>query len=126
MITHHNHHNDHKQGSYMSWKSWKCPGILFGQGKILEFFKNKDLSWKSPEKIKFPSTFFILHMIGESTIPASGKLTHSAGQLVAGLRLNTGSTTHKKLLLLQKFSTFVILAIIFYLKRSKKITFPLL
>ena len=25
--------------------------------KILEFFKNKDLSWKIPEKIKFASIF---------------------------------------------------------------------
>ena len=42
--------------------------ILFGPGKIMEFFKNKDLSWKSPEKNKFASIFFILHnyMTGDS------------------------------------------------------------
>ena len=32
------------QGSYASWKTWKCPGILFLPEKIMEFFKNKDLS----------------------------------------------------------------------------------
>ena len=43
-----------------------------------------------------------------STVPASGKLTHSAGRLAAGLRLNAGSTAIRKLLLLQEFPTFVL------------------
>ena len=42
------------------------------------------------------------------TVPASGKLTHSAGRLAAGLRLNAGSTAGRKLLLLLEFSTFVL------------------
>ena len=31
-----------------------------------------------------------------STVPASGKLTHSTDRLAAGLRLNAGSTTSRK------------------------------
>ena len=42
------------------------------------------------------------------TVPASGKLTHSAGRLAAGLRLNAGSTAGRKLSLLREFSTFVL------------------
>ena len=43
-----------------------------------------------------------------SAVPASEKLTHSAGWLVASLRLNAGSTAGRKLLLLWEFSTFVV------------------
>ena len=44
----------------------------------------------------------------KNTVSASGKLTHSAGRLAAGLRLNAGSTAGRKLLLLREFSTFVL------------------
>ena len=38
--------------------------------KLLAFFKNEDLPWKSPEKSKFASIFFVLHnyMIGDSVM----------------------------------------------------------
>ena len=41
-------------------------------------------------------------------VPVSGKLTHSAGRLAAGLRLNAGSTAGRKLLLLWEFLAFVL------------------
>ena len=44
----------------------------------------------------------------EITVPASGKLTHSAACLATGLRLNTGSSAGRKLLLLWEFPTFVL------------------
>ena len=50
------------------------------------------------------------HPLGKTltTVPASGKLTYCAGYLAAGRRLNAGSITIRKLLLLQEFPTFVL------------------
>ena len=49
----------------VSYATWRCPGILFCPGKILEFFKTKDLSWKSPEKINSP-LYVSSFMMGDS------------------------------------------------------------
>ena len=51
----------------------------------------------------------MIHPLWEhSTVPASGKLTHSVSCFVAGLRLNAGSTAGRKLLFLWEFPTFVL------------------
>ena len=54
----------------------KCPGILFGPGKSPGIFKNKDLSWKSPEKNEFASIFFILHYMIDNMISQQNFLVY--------------------------------------------------